>query len=313
MSERPAGAPGAGTLTVLAVAWLLAMLGSARRALGDAPETDPLAVVRAALELPQVVSASLVAGVAVGLATGNLLARLAPIAGTGAGVRFGTGTGAGLLAGLAVAVPIRLAYPGLPSVLAVSAAVAGAAGLGGLLSAVRHRRVLAAAVAGALGGFAVGLAERAFEGDLRHLLGGGESARSVLTATGWLMLTGSLLAGVVAGAAGYAYLRRTGPRWPAYLVAGAAPGLLALLAEVITRLGGARLFQAVGAASADDRAVLSFVEAARLNRALIVLFAGALVAVFLLGRTLRPATADPEPEPEPEPEPAGPDRSQASS
>jgi hypothetical protein len=286
--------PGAGTIAVLALAWLLAMLSSSRQAIGVSPDADPLTVTRAALELPQVISASLIAGIAVGLVTGNLLARLRPLTGW---PRLVAGAAAGVVTGLLVATPILLGYDGLPSILVLSGAVATAAALGGLLAGVRHQTVVAAGACGALGVFVVGLVERAFEGNLRHLFGAGDSAESVVVATGWAVLTASLVAGLVAGVLGYLYLRRSGPadlRWPAYLVAGAMPGLLVLLAELVTRLGGARLFQLVSAASADDEAVLSYFNAARFNRALIVVFVGALVAIFLLGRTLRPA-AEPDP------------------
>jgi hypothetical protein len=290
--------PGAGTLAVLALAWLLVMLSSARQAVGDSPDPDPLEVTRAALELPQVISASLIAGLAVGLVAVNLLGRrLRPLLAGGAG---------GALTGLAVAAPILLSYDGLPSVLVLSGAVATAATLGGLLAGVPQRQVVAAGAAGALGVFLVGLVERAFEGDLRLLFGAGASPESVVTATGWVVLTASLTAGLVAGVIGYLYLRRTsqaktdpGPRWPAYLAAGALPGLLALLAEAVTRLGGAQLFQLVSDASDTDAGVLSYFHVARFNRALIVVFVGALVAIFLLGRTLRPATEEPASEEQP--------------
>jgi hypothetical protein len=287
----PAPVPGAGTLAVLALAWLLAMLSSARLAVGDAPQATPLAMVRAALELPQVVAASLVSGAAVGLAALGLAARLAGSGPARPLSRYGLGAGTGLLAGVAVGTPIILAYRELPSILLLGGTVAGAAGLGGLVAGFRRRTVVAAGVTGALGGFVVGLVERIFEGDLRHVFGARDSAESVVTASAWLVLAGAVVAGVVAGAAGYAYLRRSrrdGPRWPAYLLAGAMPGLFMLLAEVVTRLGGARLFQLVGAAGPDDRSVLSYVAAARLDRALIMVFAGALAAVILFGRTIRP-------------------------
>jgi len=299
---RAVPTPGTGTLSVFALVWLLAMLSSARQALGGAPDGNPLTVTRAALELPQVISASLIAGIAVGLVAGNLLVRFAPAAADRPAARYAVGAAAGVVTGLLVATPILLGYAGLPSILALSGTVAGAAALGGLLSGVRHRSVVAAGAAGALGVFAVGLLERAFEGDLRHLFGAGESAQSVVTATGWVVLTASLVAGAAAGGLGFAYLRRCDPagrRWPAYLVAGATPGVLVLLAEAVTRLGGARLFHAVSTASADDQAVLSYFHAARFNRALIVIFVGALVATFLLGRTLRPADPDPSATEEP--------------
>jgi hypothetical protein len=291
--------PAAGTIAVLALAWLLAMLSSARRAVGVAPDANPLTVTRAALELPQVISASLIAGIAVGLVAGNVLARFAPSALARPALRLATGAGAGVVTGLLVATPILLGYGRLPSILVLSGAVAAAAALGGLLAGVRHRTVIAAGASGALGVFGVGLLERAFEPNLRQLFGAGDSVESVVVATGWAVLTASLLAGLVAGAAGYLYLRRSGParlRWPAYLAAGAMPGLLVLLAELVTRLGGARLFELVSAASDIDQKVLDYFHEARLNRALIVVFVGALVAIFLLGRTLRPADLAQEPD-----------------
>ncbi|QSB13889.1 hypothetical protein JQS43_20405 [Natronosporangium hydrolyticum] len=285
-------APAAGVLAVLALAWLLAMLSSARQAIGDSPDADPLTVTRAALELPQVISASLIAGIAVGLTAVNLLSRLAGAAARRRLPRFGTGAGAGLLTGVAVATPILLGYDGLPSILVLSGAVAAAAMLGGLLAGVREGAVVAAGAVGALVVFVVGLLERIFEGDLRSFFGAGETAESVIAASGWASLTASLAAGVAAGAVGYVYLRRVGGpnlRWPAFLVAGALPGLLILIAEAVTRIAGTRLFQLVSAASADDQAVLNYFNAARFNRALIVLVVGAVVATVLIGRTLRAA------------------------
>jgi hypothetical protein len=301
-AERMPTTPAAGTIAVLAIAWLLAMLSSARRAVGSSPDANPLTVTRAALELPQVISASLIAGIAVGLVLGNVLARFAPSAlarpvprrWSGPG-RWVGGAGGGVATGLLVATPILLGYGGLPSIMVLSGAVATAAALGGLLAGVHHRTVIAAGTCGALGVFVVGLLERAFEPNLRKLFGAGDSAESVVVATGWVVLTASLVAGLAAGVLGYLYLRRSGPgglRWPAYLVAGAMPGLLVLLAEAVTRLGGARLFQLVSAASNDDQRVLAYFHEARFNRALIVVFVGALIAIFLLGRTLRPAAGE---------------------
>lgn len=309
VTPPPAGVtptPAAGTLAVLALAWLLAMLSSARYVIGDSPDSNPLTVTRAALELPQVISASLIAGIAVGLAATNLLARFAPAAAARPLPRFTAGTGGGAVTGLAVAAPILLGYGGLPSILVLSGAVAAAAVLGGLLTVVRNQAVVAAGTLGALGVFLVGLMERMFEPSLRPLFGAGDSPESVITASGWVVLTSSLVAGMVAGVLGYAYLRRCGPatlRWPAYLLAGAMPGLLVLLAELVARLGATRLVQLVSAASDGDRTALSYLSAARFNRALIVLFIGALVAIVLLGRTLRP----PEPVPAAPAEPDGPD------
>jgi hypothetical protein len=300
--QRTPGAdpvPGAGTLALLSLAWLLAMLASARRTIGDSPEASHLTLTRAALELPQVVPASLVAGVAVGLVTVDLAARyarrlptgaLARLA-TGAGGGLATGAGGGLATGAALAVPVVVGYGDLPGATAAAGTLIAATTAGGALAGVRPRAVSAAGVAAALGVSVVGTAAGAFDDRLRAVFGAGDSPASVLAASGWVVFTTALVAGLVAGGLGYTYLHRLSPqrRWPAYLVAGALPGLLALLSEALVQVGGAPLFALVSRASVDDRTVLAFLTTARVNHALIVLFTGALVAILLLGRTLRPA------------------------
>jgi iron complex transport system permease protein len=151
-------------------------------------------------------------------------------------------------------------------------------------------------VAGALAVFAVRFVAGVFDADLQTLFGAGDTAQSVLTASTWVVLSVAVVAGAAGGAVGYGYLRRGGPAgvgWLGYLVAGAAPGLLALLAEVATQVGGARLFQLLGALSPDELVVQEFLTTTRLNHALVVLFVGALVALILLGRTLPARTGGP--------------------
>jgi hypothetical protein len=297
---EPSRAPGAGTLALLAVAWLLAMLTSARFTIGDSPQVTALTLTRTALEFPQVISASLVAGVAVGLAAVNLLSRpfrsvlVRPLR------RVLVSAGGGLVLGAGLGAAIMIGYGSLPTIGTIVAAVATAGVLGGLLAGVRQRAVVAAGVTGALGVFAVRLVLGIFDVDLRTFFGAGDTAESVLNASNWVVLAGALIAGALAGALAYAYLRRGGPAqltWPGYLLAGALPGLLALLAEVVTQIGGARLFQLVGQASVEDQVVQQFLTVTRFNQALVVLFTGALVAIVLLGRTLKPADNSDGPEP----------------
>lgn len=296
--------PGAGTLALLGLGWLLAMLSSARGVIGAESDYHDLVITQVASALPGVVTASLLAATALGLFASHLLARRAPGAVHGTARPLGLGAGIGAATGLATAAPIALAYPGLPSLPAICGAVVAAALLGGLVSGLRARRIVAAGAAGALGVFAVRFVQGIFNDDLLGLFGARGTAESHLTANGWVVLLAALAAGVAAGALGYAYLRRTGPagqRWPAYLAAGAMPGLLLLSAEVITRVGGAGLADVV---SAEDRVVLTYQNAGALNTALIVMFVGALVAIFLLGRTLgkRPA---PDPSGETAPDASG--------
>src|SRR5262249_44540276 len=109
------------------------------------------------------------------------------------------------------------------------------------------------------------------------------------TASGRLSLVVALVGGVAAGAVAYRWLRRSRDtqRWPAYLVGGAAPGLLLLLAELVTLVGGAQLLRIAGSVSAADREVIAYLSGARIETGLVVLFAGALTTVLAFGRTLR--------------------------
>ena len=67
-------APGANLLALLAALWLLASVTAARLTIGDSPTDDPLDVVRAAMELPRMVGATLIAGWGLGLAAALLYA-----------------------------------------------------------------------------------------------------------------------------------------------------------------------------------------------------------------------------------------------
>ncbi len=285
----PARARGSGTLALLALAWVLAVVSSARFTIGDAPPLTPVTLSRMAGGFPQVVSAALVAGVAVGLAAVDVLARAARSVLVHPLRRVAVSGSAGLVLAAALTLMIMTGYGGLPTVRTLTITVAAAAALGGLLAGAGSRAVLAAGVAGALTVFAVRFAAGFADAGLLTVFGAGESPRSVLTASTWTVLTIALVAGAAAGAVSYGYLRRAGPTglsWPGYLLAGALPGLLALLAEVATQVGGARLFGLAAAASPDERLVQEFLATARVNQALAVLFAGALVATVLRGRSL---------------------------
>lgn len=311
---KAASAPGTGVILVLALAWLVAMLSSTVRSVGRVVAGDDIALVSAALALPGVVSAVLVAGAAAGLTGVTILAaRRTPTPRR----RLLAGAVGGFVVGAAVAVPAAVVYDQLPYSELVAVTVGAAGVIGSGIAAIRPAAVAAAGVAGALGVYVTTLLLTFFSPDLLHLYGAGDTGESRFRANAWLALTMSLLSGLVAGLLAYAYLRRGRTRglvfgWPSYLVAGAGAGLLAGLAEALTRLGGLRLLQAARAVSAEDRAYLGYLDSARINRAMVILFVGAITALVLLGRTLRPAGPDSEAEPDGEPGPdseAGPDES----
>jgi hypothetical protein len=277
-----------GVLAALAVAWLAATLWSVHATLAGSGGVQ--ALNQAALALPVVVTASLVAGVAVGFAAVQLLGPRMP--------RIAAGLGGGLVTGLVVAALILVGY-GTSSALVVLAAGVGAASLlGGVVSVARPPAVVGGAVAGALAWFLLGLMEGAFYSRLLGLFGAGQSAASRVGASHRLALTAAICGGILAGLVAYRYLRSRaeGLRWPAYLVAGAGPGLLLLLADLVTFVVGARLRSLAGASSEADRAALRWSGDVGLNTAMVVLFVGAITATIAFGRTLRPETPDTGPD-----------------
>jgi MFS family permease len=286
-------APAALAMAGLSLIWLMGMLWTARatiRSAGDAA----LAVFLAAYSLPAVISASLVAGVAVGLAVTNRLPdriRERPYA------RSMTSTGAGLLTGLTGAGVITLSYGGGSAIMVLGGTVAAAATVGGALAGLRAATIVGAAVAASLGVFLIGVLFQAFRGGLLSLYGAGESASSQESARGLFAGTVALASGVVAGYVAYRYLRRATrhapPRWPAYLAAGSGAGLTLLLTEAIIRIAGGPVLSLARSLSEIDASGLAWQDSARINYGLVVLFGGAITAIVAFGRTLPKPVARP--------------------
>jgi hypothetical protein len=269
---------GPAVLAALAVAWLAAILWAANSAVASSSDVS-LALANAALSLPSVVLASLLAGAAVALFVVRRVRRY----------RTALGAAVGLAVGAIAGGLVLLGYGTAPALVVLAVAIGVAAVMGGALTAVRPTGALGAGLAGLVGWFGVGLVEGFFAGRLRQLFAASPSLAAQVQAAGRLSLAVALAGGVVAGLVAYAYLHRRdhGLRWPAYLLAGATPGLLLLVAEVIIRVGGGPLVRLAAKASDADQSVLLLVSAARLNTALVVLFTGAVVTVVAFGRTLR--------------------------
>jgi hypothetical protein len=235
-------------------------------------------------------------------------------------VGFALSAGCGLLIGAAAAALILFGYGHRSSVVALAWAVLAAGVIGGLLGGLRLPEVLSAGLAAAVfGPFLLDFLPNLWQGQLLRLFGAGDTVSSQFSAVRTLSIVEALTAGLVAGLVAFGYLRRVARRSGAlpaldsraraavgflgYLAAGAAPGLLLLIAEGVTRIGGARLFNAAGNLSAFDRVVIDYTNGSRLNHHLVVFFVGAFVALIGYGATLKPA-ARPRPEPVPERETA---------
>lgn len=270
--------------TVLAgvsLVWLAATFVTAHATVLGNSDVYPVALGAAAFALPNLVAAALVAGTAVGLA-GTAWVPWAdrPVRRLLVGLAAGLGVG-GVCAGLV--------FFGYGSVTALAVTVAVAAVLGGASSAAPPP-VLAAGLLGTLGALLVGLVAGFAQPDLVNLFGGDRGLDAQVNATFAVAYLVGVAAGVVGGGASFWLLRRHGPRaWPWYLLAGVLPGVLLLVAELTTRVGGADLLNAVRRLSEGDRMTVDIAAFARLRNAMIVTFIGGLTAMLAVGRTLRPS------------------------
>jgi iron complex transport system permease protein len=276
-------------LAVTAVLWGAGMLWAARETIlvGGLAEAE---VTSTAYALPGAISAALVAGLAVALAV--LATRP-----WGPTARLGLGAGTGLAIGLLAAGSVLLTYPEGWIYAVVAGTVAAAATLGGAVAAIRQPAASAAAAWAGLAVFALGFAMSLASGPLLKLFGGGDTMASQLTALEWFARTqafaGGLTAALVAFATlRYAHRRGTELRWPLYALAGAGPGLILMISELLARTAGSRVLELAGKVSPEELGAQAFLSDSRFNSALIVTFVGAFLATIAVGRTLKP-TPDP--------------------
>jgi hypothetical protein len=290
-AERPTRARSTVVLLALGLIWLAAYLWAAHASIVGAGDDEVIAIFDAALALPGVVAATMLAGAATSVTALGWLRPRRSVPGGWAvsGIALATGLIIGALSGGM----ILLGYGHRSSIMVLAWAVVAAGAVGGILGSARPRDMTSAGLAATLAAFFVGFLLNYKQDALIDLFGGGTSPQSQADALRPLTLTESLVAGLLAGIVAFLYLRRTRsvPHFVAYPVAGASPGIILLLAEAVTRLGGSQLFGAAGGTSAIDRTAVEYSSGSRLNHGLIVMFTGAVVALIVYGITLRPATA----------------------
>ena len=302
-------------LVPLSALWLVGVLWAAYWTVTGNPGSDAVATAQAAIALPTVVAASMLAGTVAGMsALGRLAGRLATVesrsvesrsvetrsvetrsARLRAGAtRVAVGSAAGTPIGLACAAAALGAYGTEPVVVSAATAIGLGAVCGGALAAIRPEPAVPAGLYGSLAVLVIGFLRGAFAGELISAIDSSHTIDSSLAANSRIEFAVSLVSGAAAGLVAYRYLRRgsTAPRWPAYLVAGGLPGLLLLMTEVLVRSAGHRLFSASAGTSTIDAAALAYITNGRVNHALVVFFVGALLAIIAFGRSLdRPAPA----------------------
>jgi len=271
---------------VLSLIWLAIDLWAAHGQISQSVGSE-VALTNAAYALPGVVQATLVAGI--GLAVLGTL----PIAAGRTDLRVIVAIIAGAVAGGASGAAVAVAYPHLPSIggLVTTLVIAGA--IGGLLTVVP---VIATAAPGALAAALAGLivvtilnSNRVLSTMLRWF-GSGSGADSLIAASKRVQFVDYLVVGLIVGIVAFLRLRRTRLRsTPAYVLAGALPGVLLLVAYGLAQIGGSRLLDAANALSEADKLINDLEWSEVVPNAMIVLFVGALTAMIAYGRTLTPA------------------------
>jgi hypothetical protein len=301
------------TIAALGIVWLIAKLWSAYEQI-NANAGDTVAVATAALAIPAVVQATALGGLGGGLAV-RMATDAWRVRRTGAApVRWQrclVAAAGGLVIGLAAMGAILGAYGDVPSIGGVAVAVALTGLIAGAVAGLGRRPVvITAALAAALGSFVVDtiLNSGTVLGHMMAALGAGSDAitdcdqgsaaaacAKVVNANSLVSHIDSAVAGLAAGLVAYWYLRRRGggARFPAYLVAGGATGVLLLATEVLTHVGGGGLLHVARAISAEDRTVIDLLAGNRIIHGLLVMFIGALAALIAFGRTLGPRRPTP--------------------
>jgi hypothetical protein len=263
-TESPTGSTGTLTQLFLGLLWLGTTMWTAHATIKGTGADASGVLGAAAAALPGVVAATLVTGASIGHAASGRFGG--PLG------RLFAGAGMGLLFGLAVAAGIRFAYGSDAAIMKLALVVGLASVIGGAL-AVLPDKVVDAGLWATTWVFFAGIIFGVLQDPLLDLLGGtGAATRFVYIQ--------SVVTGLFAALQGYRWLVWGRPNVAWHFVAGALPGVLLLVAEYLTRIGGAPLSAIVNGYSADDPALIDATEFTRLRHAIIVLVIGGFVTMM---------------------------------
>ncbi len=275
----PAREAGGGWLAFAGIALLIGVLTVLRRqlALGG----GDLALSSASSALPLLTIAGIAAGAAVGL---WVVGRFSF---SGGGQRTAATVAAGSVTGAMASASVLL-IRGIPAEAAgVMALVLGVAGaLGGALASVRPQPIVRGGIVATLTALVLFFVVAFNSNWLLRLFGDDGTLTGRESANGLLAGAQALTVGLVCGLVAFFTIRRSGVRWPAYLLAGGMPGLLWIVGDIVTRLGTAKLLTLAASDPAGDRQIHQSLELGRINTGLVLFFVGAITAIIALGRTL---------------------------
>ncbi|MFD0556038.1 hypothetical protein FB566_1261 [Stackebrandtia endophytica] len=269
------------TLILFAVAatWLALQLLALRTLVAGAVKVDPSEVANLILGLSGLVVGIVFAGGVAGMAMRNFgpkaLGFLANLP------RIVTSVLGGLGVAIVMAVATYFTFAETPGLGMLIGGVAGVSGLlGGCLASIRSIHLATAGLTGTAVLLAVFFLRGYFTPELLAGLGRGISAYRTLA------IVGGLVAGLCVGLAAFIYLRRRAPQTGlyGYLGAGAAPGVLWLISEIITQITASQLTGPAGEGQIDlDALSLQISAQSQFNGGLAALFTGATTAVLAFG------------------------------
>lgn|GEM_PF-4246277 len=269
------------TLVLFAVAaiWLALQLLALRTLVAGAVQVDPAEVANLILGLSGLVVGIVFAGGVAGMAMRNFgpkaLGFLANLP------RIVTSVLGGLCVAIVMAVATYFTFAETPGLGMLIGGVAGISGLlGGCLASVRSIHLVTAGLTGTAVLLAVFFLRGYFTPELLAGLGRGISAYRTLA------IVGGLVAGLFVGLAAFFYLRRRAPGTGlyGYLGAGAAPGVLWLLSEIITQITASQLSGPTQEGQINlDALSLQISAQSQFNGGLAALFTGATTAVLAFG------------------------------
>lgn len=277
-TKAPLLGAGTGQELFLGLMWLGTSMWVAHATITGSADDVAGALGSAAAALPGVVAAMLVASASIASAAGS---RYSTAVG-----RLFMGVLVGAVFGAIAAAAIRFGYGDTPSIMVLAITVGVAGVLGGAAAALPSS-VLDAALWATSWVFFAGVIFGVLQQQITTLLGGGPNADPAAQATADLRFTygQSILTGLLAGVS---VMRTPGADRPtrrfAYVVAGLLPGVVLIVTEELTRLGGQTLVHFVNGFSPDEPALVQLTDAARMRHALIVLAVGGLVAAYKAAR-----------------------------